>query len=243
MRYGEGLFVGYRWYDARDLEVAYPFGHGLSYTTFEYEGATATVRDDGDVEVRVSVANTGAVPGREVVQVYTSLPDSRIQRPPRELKAFASIDLEAGEQREVVLVIRRADLAYWDIRVDAWIVEGGAYGVEVAASSRDVRARMQVRIDGDPVAVPLSRTSSIAEVMADPVAGPILQAAMAAMMGDADGAVGIMPDGVDIARMLDSFPIGRAGMFAAASGADFDPAAVDALIAAANAARSAGPPV
>ncbi|WP_293235895.1 glycoside hydrolase family 3 C-terminal domain-containing protein [Mycolicibacterium sp.] len=239
VRYGEGLYVGYRWYDARGLEVAYPFGHGLSYTTFEYAGATAAVDDAGDVEVRVSIANTGAVPGREVVQVYTALPDSRIQRPPRELKAFASVDLAAGEARDVVLVIRREDLAYWDVRVDAWVVEGGSYTVDVAASSRDVRTTTHVHVEGDPVVVPLSRTSSIGEVMGDPVAGPILRAVMTSMMGDANGAGGIMPEGVELGRMLDSFPIGRAGMLATASGADFDPAAVDALIAAANAARPA----
>ncbi|HYO02182.1 MAG TPA: glycoside hydrolase family 3 C-terminal domain-containing protein [Mycobacterium sp.] len=235
VRYGEGLFVGYRWYDARDLDVAYPFGHGLSYTTFEYGEAAAAVNADGDVDVRVSVANVGSVAGREVVQVYTSLPDGRAQRPPRELKAFASVALDAGEVRDVVLTIRRKDLAHWDIRTDSWVVEGGTYTVDVAASSRDIRSTARIQVDGDPVVVPLTRASSIVEVMAHPVAGPILQAAVASMMGDADGAGAIMPEGVEMARMLESIPIGRVGMFASASGMDVDPAMIDALIAAANA--------
>ena len=228
VRYGEGLFVGYRWYDARDLDVAYPFGHGLSYTTFEYGSASASTLADGDVDVRVEVTNTGPVAGREVVQLYSSLPTAVTQRPPRELKAFASVAVEAGETREVTLRVRRKDLAYWDVRVDSWIVEGGTYTFEVAASSRDVRGSVRVEVAGDPVKLPLSRTSSIGEVLADPVAGPILQAAIVEMMGAAPDAAGLVPDGVDLQKMLDSFPIGRVGMFAA----DVDPAMVDALLAA-----------
>ncbi|TQR83526.1 beta-glucosidase [Mycobacterium hodleri] len=228
VRYGEGLFVGYRWYDARDLDVAYPFGHGLSYTAFEYGPPSATTLADGDVDVRVAVTNTGSVAGREVVQLYSSLPAAVTQRPPRELKAFASVALEAGETREVTLRVRRKDLAYWDVRVDSWIVEGGTYTLEVAASSRDVRASVRVEVAGDPVTLPLSRSSSIGEVMADPLAGPILQAAIAEMTGVAPDAAGLVPEGVDLQKMLDSFPIGRVGMF----GADVDPAMVDALLAA-----------
>ncbi|KAA0090926.1 beta-glucosidase [Mycolicibacterium sp. P1-18] len=228
VRYGEGLFVGYRWYDARDLGVAYPFGHGLSYTTFRYGPASASTDAGGDVDVRVAVTNTGSTAGREIVQLYSSLPAAVTQRPPRELKAFASVALEPGETREVTLRVRRKDLAYWDVRVDSWIVEGGTYTLEVAASSRDVRATVSVEVTGDQVALPLSRSSSIGEVMADPVAGPILQAAVAEMMGGAPDAAGFVPDGVDLQKMLDSFPIGRVGMFAA----DVDPGMIDALLAA-----------
>ncbi len=234
VRYGEGLFVGYRWYDARDIDVAFPFGHGLSYTTFEYRRCEASVDDDGDIHVRVAVTNTGPVAGREVVQVYTSLPSGKVARPPRELKAFASVALESGETREVTLTINRNDLAYWDIRIDDWAVEGGEYTVDVAASSRDIRSSLRVAIVGDEIWVPLSRSSSIGEVLADPVAGPMVQAAFAAMAADTSGADAMMPEGVTIARMLESFPIGKVGMFAAATGIDFDPTMVDALLEAAN---------
>ncbi|MGB2919010.1 MAG: glycoside hydrolase family 3 C-terminal domain-containing protein [Mycobacterium sp.] len=235
VRYGEGLFVGYRWYDTRDIEVAFPFGHGLSYTTFEYGTATAGIDDHGDIEVRIVVTNTGAVAGREVVQVYTALPGSRVARPRRELKAFTSVALDSGESREVALTVRRNDLAYWDTRVDRWVVEAGPYTVGVAASSRDIRSSAQVDVDGDPVTIPLSRSSSIGEVLAHPVAGPILQSAMASAMAGAGEAAAIMPDGVDLTRLLDSFPIGQIGMLAAGSGAEVDPAMIDALLAAANA--------
>lgn len=233
-RYGEGLFVGYRWYDARRMDVAFPFGHGLSYTTFTYGDASAAVNADGDVDVTVPVTNTGAVAGREVVQVYTSLPGGRIQRPVRELKAFASVALEAGETREVVLTVRRKDLAYWNLRLDAWVVEGGDYVVDVAASSRDIRSPVVVAVEGDPIVLPLSRTSSIGEVMAHPVVGQMVQAAIAQMMSGMQGVEAIMPEGVDASKMMESFPIGRAGMFAAGEGG-VSPEMIDGLIAMANA--------
>ncbi|WP_394554861.1 glycoside hydrolase family 3 C-terminal domain-containing protein [Agromyces sp. MMS24-JH15] len=233
VRYGEGLFVGYRWYDARGLEVAFPFGHGLSYTTFAYSDASATVDADGDVQVAVTVTNTGAVPGREIVQVYTSLAGSAVQRPVRELKAFASVELEPGEARDVVLTVRRADLAYWDVRVDGWVVEGGAYAVDVAASSRDIRSTVSVEVAGDAVAIPLTRESSLGEALAHPVAGPIIQAAMAQMMQGLEGIESVMPEGVSMDRMMMSFPIGRMSMM----GGDVTPEMIDGLIAMANAGQ------
>ena len=98
VRYGEGMHVGYRGFDAREQEVAYPFGFGLSYTTFEYGQASAAVTDAG-IEVRVPVTNTGQRDGREVVQVYLSLPGSSVRRAPRELKAFATVAIAAGRDR------------------------------------------------------------------------------------------------------------------------------------------------
>ncbi len=236
-RYGEGLFVGYRWYDARRMDVAFPFGHGISYTTFAYGDASAVRGADGDIEVTVEVANTGDRAGREIVQVYTSVPGGRVQRPVRELKAFTSVELAAGETRQVSMTVRRDDLAYWDIRSDSWVVEGGTYVIDVAASSRDIRTSASVDVEGDAVTLPLSKTSSIGEVMAHPVVGPMVQAAIAQMMGSMDGAAAIMPEGVDASKMMESFPIGRAGMFAAASGSPggVSPEMIDGLIAMANA--------
>ncbi|GAA3640159.1 glycoside hydrolase family 3 C-terminal domain-containing protein [Microbacterium awajiense] len=238
-RYGEGLFVGYRWYDARKLEVAYPFGHGLSYTTFAYDEATASVDASGDIAVTVSVTNTGARAGREIVQVYTSLPGSTVQRPVRELKAFASVALDAGETREVSLTVRRQDLAYWHVAADRWVVEGGQYAIDIAASSRDLRASATVEVDGDVVVLPLSRTSTLAEVFAHPVAGPMVQAALADMMGSMNGAASVMPEGVDMMQMMGSFPIGRLTMLSGLTGDGGGVSAemIDGLIAMANAAQ------
>ncbi|WP_285725706.1 glycoside hydrolase family 3 C-terminal domain-containing protein [Psychromicrobium xiongbiense] len=200
VRYGEGLLVGYRSYDARGLEVRYPFGHGLSYTSFEITDALASVRDGGDVAVTVSLSNTGAIVGREVVQVYTSLPDSTVQRPPRELKAFQSVELKPGETKQVALTLRRSDLAYWDVRVDRWIVEGGRYTIDVGASSRDLRTSTTVEIAGDDIGLPISLASTFDEVLAHPVAGPALRAALESGAGGRDE---------DLLKMLGNFPVGR----------------------------------
>ncbi|WP_433412823.1 glycoside hydrolase family 3 C-terminal domain-containing protein [Microtetraspora malaysiensis] len=229
VRYGEGLLVGYRWYDARSVEVAYPFGHGLSYTTFRYGDASVSVRADGDVAVTVPVTNTGQVTGREVVQVYTSLPGSAVQRAPRELKAFASVALEPGETAVAELVVRRADLAYWDVRVDRWIVEGGEYVVEVAASSRDVRSAVTVAVTGDDVRLPLTMDSSIGELLAHPVAGPIVRQAMSGTDG---GGASMMANDEGLRKILESFPIGRLTAF---PGAPVSREQIEGLIAIANA--------
>ncbi|WP_275007032.1 glycoside hydrolase family 3 C-terminal domain-containing protein [Promicromonospora iranensis] len=184
--YGEGIYVGYRWYDARDLGVQFPFGHGLSYTTFAYSGlgvSTGSTRgkgsadgkgvtDGGDLVVRVTVTNTGGVEGREVVQCYVSLPGSAVPRAPRALAAFAVVDLTPGESREVELTVARDDLAYWDVRADRWRVEGGTYRVEVGASSRDLRATAEVEVPADGFVAPLDADSSLGEAMAHPVIGP-----------------------------------------------------------------------
>ncbi|MEV4776074.1 glycoside hydrolase family 3 C-terminal domain-containing protein [Microbacterium sp. LWH12-1.2] len=237
VRYSEGIFVGYRWYDARRMEVAFPFGHGLSYTTFSYGEPTAAVNADGDIVVSLAVANTGNRDGREVVQVYVAPESSAVERAPRELKAFASVEVPAGSRREVELVVRREDLAYWDIRVDRFVVEGGSYRVEVAASSRDIRGAISVEVGGDEVRLPLTAHSSITEVLAHPVVGPVVAQQLAAMREQADGAMdaGIMGDEA-IMKMMASFPIGRMAGF---PGMGIDRAQVDQLIAAAAAADAA----
>jgi beta-glucosidase len=225
VRYGEGILVGYRWYDAREIAVTFPFGHGLSYTSFEYGDAVVTSDEDGLV-VRVPIRNTGERDGAEVVQVYTSLPRSGIARAPREIKGFTKVALAAGERREVEVRVRRGDLAYWHTRVDRWVVEGGGYTVEIGASSRDIRSIAMVDVDGDLVHIPLTLDSTIAEIMANPVAGPLAAEALASLVGgtlgrDAEGDGGLpVPDGgglgVDaegMMQMMGSMPIGRVAMF------------------------------
>nr|WP_231980340.1 glycoside hydrolase family 3 C-terminal domain-containing protein [Tessaracoccus coleopterorum] len=215
-----GLLVGYRSFDARGLEVAYPFGHGLSYTTFGYGPAEASVAGDGGIVVRVPVRNTGTRDGREVVQVYTSLPGSVVSRAPQELTGFASVEIPAGAERVVEIAVARKDLAYWDTRVDHWVVEGGTYTVAVGASSRDLRTSASVEIAGDEVRVPLTPDSSIGEALANPVAGPIMRAGL----GEAfDG---------ELLKMMMSFPLGRLVSF---PGSPMTQEQLDALLGAANA--------
>lgn len=235
VRYGEGLLVGYRWYDAKGLEVTYPFGHGLSYTTFEYGAASASVAADGDIVVRVDLTNTGDRDGREVVQVYVALAQSIVQRAPRELKAFSSVALAAGETRTIELVVRREDLAYWDVRVDRWVVEGGEYAVEVAASSRDIRSSVTVEVAGDDVQQDLTMNSSVGDVLAHPVAGPIVMGALGGFMSGLSGAdsaaASMVPNDDAMQKMMASFPIGRLVGF---PGVEVTYEQVEQLIAASN---------
>ena len=236
VRYGEGLLVGYRWYDAKGLEVTYPFGHGLSYTTIEYGTATAAVSADGDIVVKVDLTNTGDRDGREIVQVYLAAVQSIVQRAPRELKAFSSVALAAGETRTIELVVRREDLAYWDVRVDRWVVEGSDYTVEVAASSRDIRSSVSVEVAGDEVQQDLTMNSSVGDVLAHPVAGPIVMGALGGFMSELSGAdssaASMVPNDDAMQKMMASFPIGRLVGF---PGIEVTYEQVEQLIAAANA--------
>ena len=208
VRYGEGLFVGYRGFDARDQAVAYPFGFGLSYTTFGYGQATATATARG-VEVRVPVTNTGGRDGREVVQVYVSLPGSQVHRAARELKAFASVPVKAGETADVVLTIDRDDLAYWDTRLNLWIVEGGAYHCAVGASSRDLRTTAVVEVSGDDARVPLTADSTLGEWLADPRGAQALAAVFAGGTGSGDGPMARFFDDPTMMLFLSATPLAR----------------------------------
>jgi beta-glucosidase len=230
VRYGEGILVGYRWYDARQADVAYPFGHGLSYTTFAYDGVAAetlgsgahlAADDDPAVRVRVTVTNTGERAGAEVVQVYVGDPAAQVLRPERELKAFAKVELAPGEARELTFDLTARDLAYWHPVLRRWVVEGGEFVVSVGASSRDLRGSATVVVDGDDVRLPLAELSTVAEAMEHPVVGPRIDALVhgGAVAEDMLGMIGDMP----LAVVAD---FGLAGL---------DRAALAALLADANA--------
>jgi beta-glucosidase len=206
VRYAEGIHVGYRWYDSRDIAVTFPFGHGLSYTSFDYTDLTV-VADEAGIVVRVTVTNSGERAGREVVQVYTGLPQSAVGRPPRELKGFTGVTLEPGDRRELEVRIPRRQLAIWDVRVGDWAVEDGDYTVFVGASSQDIRQSARICVRGDDIQVPLTLESSFAEVFAHPVAGPAIMSKLGAA-GVADNAGGAEL-GMDVSRMAASIPVGR----------------------------------
>src|SRR5690625_1594092 len=207
-RYGEGLLVGYRWYDARDLTVAFPFGHGLSYTTFDYGQASATCDPGGQVHIEVPVRNSGERDGHEVVQVYLSMPGSAQQRPVRELKGFASVLIPAGRTERVRIQIRREELAYWHPGADRWVVEDGEYHFQVGASSRDLRSTAVVQVDGETVLPPLTRESSLGEVLADPDAAPLVRGAMADLASQMPEVAGLL-ENEQMMTMMSSFPVGR----------------------------------
>jgi beta-glucosidase len=191
-RYGEGVLVGYRWYDTRELDVAFPFGHGLTYTTFAYDEVRAQVSGEGAqvrVAVHARVTNTGSRAGSEVVQVYVRDPQATVSRPTRELRAFAKVALEPGASADVDVELTARDLAFWHPGAHRWFVEGGAFVVEVGASSRDVRGSAEIEVTGQTWRPELTPASTLRAWLDDPVAGPLLRerAAAAGMALDDDG--------------------------------------------------------
>jgi beta-glucosidase len=157
----EGLYVGYRYHDTVGGDVLFPFGHGLSYTTFEVEGPTLDrieltpeeLASGAEVTVRVPVRNTGEVAGSTVVQVYVRDLEAAVYRPDRELRAFAKVRLGPGAGEEVTLTLGERAFAYWDTERDGWTVEPGVFEVLVGCSSRDLRGRATLTVTGEPFPV------------------------------------------------------------------------------------------
>ena len=141
--YEEDIYVGYRYFDSFEVPVSYPFGFGLSYTTFEY--SDAKIAEKGDAyEVSVTVKNTGKLEGKEVVELYISAPDNKAaNKPAKELKAFAKTkQLKPGESETLKLTVKAADLASFDEAASAWVVAEGEYQFLVGASSQDIKATL-----------------------------------------------------------------------------------------------------
>ena len=173
VRYGEGVLVGYRWYDAREIEPAFAFGHGLSYTSFAYSGLRLRSEDTGAgpvLTVQVTVANTGSRAGAEVVQVYSGAPHGSAATPPRELRAFSKVFLEPGASDTVDFVLPLSALARFDAGIHAWTADAGSYRIDVGSSSRDIRLSGTVELPGYGTTghAPLSLDSTIDEWLADP---------------------------------------------------------------------------
>jgi beta-glucosidase len=172
VRYGEGLFIGYRAYDALRQDVSRPFGFGLSYTTFEVMpprvSVSGSVADaDLSVTVTVEVRNTGDRAGAEVVQLYVADPVCSVTRPARELKAFEKIALEPGESGEVLLRLDQRSFAFWSVKLRRWAVESGRFELHVGTSSRDLPHCLVVDLDAPPIATPVDRDSTLHEWLAD----------------------------------------------------------------------------
>ena len=137
----KGVFVGYRGYEVKDLAPLFPFGYGISYTTFEYSNLQHSVDPEGIVLVSFTIKNTGRVAGREIAQVYLSDPVSTLPRPVKELKGFTKVALNPGESKSVTVKLDSQALCYFDEKKSCWLAEPGTFVVSVGASSADLRLK------------------------------------------------------------------------------------------------------
>jgi beta-glucosidase len=144
--YEEGIYVGYRHFDKDKLDVSYPFGYGLSYTKFELNDLKA-IRDKDIINIEIKVSNIGTTPGKEVIQVYSSKPDSDVDRPIKELRAFIKTSLlNPGQSSRLKMQIPQSELSYWSENESQWVLENGIYYFNVGNSSRTLPLNIDVEI-------------------------------------------------------------------------------------------------
>ena len=172
VRYGEGLYIGYRYYDAREVPVQFPFGYGLSYTTFAYSNAqvsSSSFKDVDGLKVSVDVTNTGQVAGKEVVQVYIHDQKSGLERPVKELKGFTKVELQPGEKKTVTIGLDFRAFAFYHPEHKQWITEDGDFDILIGASAQDIRECVTVTLTST-LELPciLDKESTLSEWMADP---------------------------------------------------------------------------
>jgi beta-glucosidase len=203
--YGEGIFIGYRYYDAKEIPVLFPFGYGMSYTTFAYRNpkvSPASFKDVDGLTVSVDVTNTGKVTGKEVVQVYVHDHKSGLVRPPKELKGFAKVELQPSESKTVTLALDFRAFAYFHPAYNQWITEDGEFDILIGASSTDIRSVQTVTLQStQELPSLLNRESTLRDWMEDPrgrsVFEPLFQQMTAQMRAtfdagqDEEGGIGM----------------------------------------------------
>lgn len=179
VEYREGIFVGYRYYDKKKMDVLFPFGYGLSYTTFEYSDLTVDkeqLKDTDTLKVSVNVTNTGSMAGKEVVQLYVADKESTVIRPVKELRDFAKVELAPGETKTVTFVLDKKAFAYYSVRIHDWHVESGEFDIMIGKSSRDIVLTKTVTVEST-VKLPFVYTTdtTMGDVKRDPRAWAIVQ--------------------------------------------------------------------
>ncbi|WP_339304164.1 glycoside hydrolase family 3 C-terminal domain-containing protein [Paenibacillus sp. FSL R5-0519] len=203
--YREGIFVGYRYYDKKELEPLFPFGYGLSYTTFEYADLKVDrteLTDQDELNVQVRVTNTGDRAGKEIVQLYVSDVESTVIRPVKELKAFAKVALEPGESKVVSFTLNKRSFAYYNVDMKDWHVETGEFEIQVGSSSRDIHVQTRVNVESTATFLPTyTRNSTLGDIQRDPAHKKLLEQALQQFQ-EASGFGG--EDAGDHADMMDA---------------------------------------
>lgn len=167
----QSVYIGYRYYDTAEKDVLFPFGYGLSYTTFEYSDITLSsdnIKDTDTVTVSFKIKNTGSVDGAEIAQLYVTDKESTIFRPAKELREFKKVFLKAGEEKEVSIELSKRSFAFWNININDWMVETGEFDILVGASSRDIKLSKTITVESTDIAeIPDYRETAPAYYTAD----------------------------------------------------------------------------
>lgn len=208
--YNEGVYVGYRYYDKKKIEPLFPFGYGLSYSTFEISELALdkqAITDKDSISVTVNVKNTGDVKGKEVVQLYVKDEKASVARPEQELKHFAKVELEPGEEKTVAFTLTNRDFAFYSAKHNQWLTEAGEFTVKVANSSRGVAVEEQIRVTEAKVPKQkFTRYSLVKEIQTHPVGkqiiGEMIQKLAGNIFGSDNGAMaGQSPEIVEVQKM------------------------------------------
>ncbi|ODP26923.1 Beta-glucosidase [Paenibacillus nuruki] len=172
VEYREGIFVGYRYYDTKQVEPLFPFGYGLSYTSFEYSDLQLDRQqysDQDKVKVSVTITNTGKTAGKEIVQLYVSDHESTVTRPQKELKGFAKVHLQAGESQTVQFTLDKRAFAYYNVDIADWHVESGTFEILIGSSSRDIRVQQSVEIQSTvELPITIDRNTTMGDITTHP---------------------------------------------------------------------------
>lgn len=217
--YHEGVFVGYRWYDTLGITPRFPFGFGLSYTNFEIGDLKldkTTMTDQETLTATVTVANTGLLAGKEVVQLYVSDPISSVRRPSKELKAFEKVFLQPGESKTVTFALGKRAFAYYSEKVKDWLVESGSFDILVGNSSIAMYAKASIEVTSDFVEpIHVSWNSTVGDLLAHPRTRPVVLAMMEKVTGpDSPMAAFAKENSAMMEAMIADSPLRSLKMFA-----------------------------
>jgi beta-glucosidase len=220
VRYGEGLFIGYRYYDVKEDAVLFPFGYGLSYTSFAYSNpalSAQTFRDVDGLTVTVDVTNTGDRAGKETVQVYVHDRQSALVRPPKELKGFAKVELQPGETKTVSIPLDFRSFAFFHPGYGQWIAEDGEFDILIGASAADIRHTLTATLQSTQELPSLiNKESTLREWLADPRSAAVVQPLFEQFMSENDDIFGAETNGslgMDLLAMMGEMPLSFILMF------------------------------
>lgn len=198
VEYKEGIFVGYRYYEKKKIEPLFPFGFGLSYTSFEYSDLLLNSRDINDtdtVTVSVNIRNTGKVAGKEIIQLYVKDVESSVIRPEKELKGFEKVELQPGEEKNITFTLDKRSFAYFNVELKDWHVETGHYEILIGKSSIEIVLQDRIHVQSTvSIQKPIHRNSTVGDLLADPNLAPIFKELMGRLkipsLGSSEGADG-----------------------------------------------------